>query len=102
MDNLLSSIHYHVDPSDNAGAGRTTLEPVRIAILDSGFDPGNPLLMTEDGRLDPRIKDARCFIHQAELHDIQDDIGHGTHALGLLLKIATCAEIYIARVAQRE
>ena len=33
---------------------------------------------------------------------MQDEIGHGTHALGLLLKVATCAEIYIARVANME
>jgi len=58
--------------------------------------------MTEDQRLDPRIKDARSFVHQTESHDIRDEIGHGTHALGLLLKVATCAEIYIARIAHRE
>ncbi|EHK17758.1 uncharacterized protein TRIVIDRAFT_123162, partial [Trichoderma virens Gv29-8] len=102
LDNLLSSIHYHVDPFDDVMAGRRTFEPVRIAILDSGFDPENPLLMTEDQRLDPRIKDARSFVHNTASHDIRDEIGHGTHALGLLLKVATCAEIYIARIAHRE
>ena len=102
MDSLLSSIHHHVDPFDIVEAGHRTFEPVRIAILDSGFDPENPLLMTEDQRLDPRIKDAQSFVHQTELHDIRDEIGHGTHALGLLLKVATCSEIYIARIAHRE
>lgn len=102
MDSLLSSIHHHVDPFDTVDAGRRTFKPVRIAILDSGFDPENPLLMTEDQRLDPRTKDAQSFIHQTEPRDIRDEIGHGTHALGLLLKVATCAEIYIARIAHRE
>ncbi|KAF5861265.1 hypothetical protein ETB97_000457 [Aspergillus alliaceus] len=102
MDSLLSSIHHHVDPFDTVEAGRETFEPVRIAILDSGFDPENPLLMTENQRLDPRIKAAQSFIHQTESYDIRDEIGHGTHALGLLLKVATCAEIYIARIAHRE
>ncbi|UKZ79327.1 hypothetical protein TrVFT333_007077 [Trichoderma virens FT-333] len=102
LDNLLSSIHYHVDPFDDVMARRRTFEPVRIAILDSGFDPENPLLMTEGQRLDPRIKDARSFVHNTASHDIRDEIGHGTHALGLLLKVATCAEIYIARIAHRE
>lgn len=102
MDNLQTLIHHHVDPYDAVDAGRRTFEPVRIAILDSGFDPENPLLMTEDQRLDPRIKDARSFVNQTGPHDIRDEIGHGTHALGLLLKVATCAEIYIARIAHRE
>ena len=102
MNSLLSSIYHHVDSFDTIEAGCRTFEPVRIAILDSGFDPGNPLLMTDDQRLDPRIKDVRSFVHQTEPLDIQDEIGHGTHALGLLLKVATCAEIYIARIANRE
>jgi hypothetical protein len=102
MDNLLSSIHHYVDPFDTVETGRRTFEPVRIAILDSGFDPKNPLLMTEDQRLDPRIKAAQSFVHQTKSYDIQDEIGHGTHALGLLLKVATYAEIYIARIAHRE
>ena len=102
MDNLVSSIYHHVDPYESVEAGHTVFEPVRIAILDSGFDPDNPLLMTEDNRLDPRIKDARSFVHQTEPHEFRDEIGHGTHALGLLLKVATCAEIYIAKIAHRE
>ncbi|PTB62072.1 subtilisin-like protein [Trichoderma citrinoviride] len=102
MDNLLSSVYHHVDPFDAVDAGSRGFEPVRIAILDSGFDPENPLLMTEDQRLDPRIKDARSFVHGTATHEIRDEIGHGTHALGLLLNVATCAKIYIARIANRE
>lgn len=102
MNNLASSIAHHVDSFDTVETGRQTCEPVRIAILDSGFDRGNPLLMTEDQRLDPRIKDVRNFVHQTEPFDVEDEIGHGTHALGLLLNVATCAEIYIARIASRE
>ncbi|XDG05268.1 hypothetical protein ABKA04_004883 [Annulohypoxylon sp. FPYF3050] len=98
MENLMFSIHQYVDPLD---AEHRTFEPVRIAILDSGFDPENPLLMTHDRRLDPRIKGARSFVYQTDPDDTRDEIGHGTHALGLLLKVATCAEIYIARIARR-
>lgn len=58
--------------------------------------------MTEDRRIDPRIKEVKNFVHQTEPFDIRDEFGHGTHALGLLLKVATCAEIFIARVANRE
>ncbi|PYH78220.1 subtilisin-like protein [Aspergillus uvarum CBS 121591] len=102
MDNLLSSIHHFVDPYESIEAGPRAVEPVRIAILDSGFDPENPLLMIENRQLDPRIKAARSFIADTKPEDIRDEIGHGTHALGLLLKVATCAEIYIARIAHQE
>ncbi|KAE8155310.1 subtilisin-like protein [Aspergillus avenaceus] len=102
MDSLLSSINHYVDPFETIEAERKTFEPVRIAILDSGFDPEHPLLMTENQQLDPRIKAAQSFIGQAESYDIRDEIGHGTHALGLLLKVATCAEIYIAKIAHRQ
>ena len=80
----------------------STFEPVRLAILDSGFDPTNPLLIGEDQQLHPQIKGVKNFVPETEYYDIQDEIGHGTHALGLLLNVATCAEIYIARVANQD
>lgn len=96
MDNLLSSIYPYVDPDFDLA------EPVRIAILDSGLDPENPFLVEDQQRVSPRIKDARSFIYGTGPHDIRDEIGHGTHALGLLLKVAPGAEIYVARIARRE
>ncbi|PMD47898.1 subtilisin-like protein [Hyaloscypha variabilis F] len=96
MDNLLSSIHPYVDPAFDLA------EPVRIAILDSGLDPENPFLIEDQQQANPRIKEARSFVHGTGPHDIRDEIGHGTHALGLLLKVAPCAEIYVARIARRE
>lgn len=109
MDSLLSSIYHHVDSFDimqpPVGSFRkfsSTFEPVRIAILDSGFDPNNSLLINDNGQRDPRIKRAQNFVYKTDSWDIQDEIGHGTHALGLLLKVATCAEIYVARVANQE
>src|ERR1700722_5740704 len=110
MDNLLSSVYHYIDPFDavmqlsegSVDHRYRICEPVRIAILDSGFDPKNPLLINDEQRFDPRIKDFRNFVRGTEPLDVQDEIGHGTHALGLLLGIATCAEIYIARVANQE
>ncbi|KAJ5776453.1 uncharacterized protein N7511_001464 [Penicillium nucicola] len=88
MDNLLSSIYPYVNPDFDLA------EPVRIAILDSGLDPENPFLVEDQQSANPRIKEARSFVHGTEPHDIRDEIGHGTHALGLLLKVAPGAEIY--------
>lgn len=110
MNNLLSSIYHHVDSFDTAMQlpegflenSPRTFEPVRIAILDSGFDPRNPLVINDDQQPDPRIKGVQNFVRGTGPLDIQDEIGHGTHALGLLLSVATCAEIYIARVANQE
>lgn len=110
MDNLLSSIYHHVDSFDAAMQPSVetirnrvrTFKPVRIAILDSGFDPTHPLLLSEAQRLDPRIKGVQNFVRETGVQDIKDEIGHGTHALGLLLNVAICAEIYIARVANEE
>ncbi|OKL59123.1 hypothetical protein UA08_05965 [Talaromyces atroroseus] len=110
MGSLLSSIYHHVDSFDTAMQSTATIiengskafEPVRIAILDSGFDPKNSLLIDDEQRIDPRIKGVQNFVHGTDSWDIQDEIGHGTHALGLLLKVAPCAEIYIARVANQE
>jgi len=95
MDNLLSSIYHYVGPVFDLA------EPVRIAILDSGLDPENPFLIEDQQLPNPRIKEARSFIHGTGPHDIRDEIGHGTHALGLLLKVAPCAEIYVAKIARR-
>lgn len=110
MDSLSSSIYHHVDPFDTATQLSTgsiasfpqNLQPVRIAILDSGFDPSNPLLINDGGQLDPRIKGVQNFVPGAGPFEIQDEIGHGTHALGLLLRFATCSEIYIAKIASQD
>ena len=96
MDNLLSSIYPYVDPHFDLA------EPVRIAILDSGLDLENPLLIEDQHRVNTRIKEARSFVHGTKPDDIRDEIGHGTHALGLLLKVAPAAEIYVGRIARRE
>lgn len=77
-------------------------KPVRIAIIDTGFDASHPFIRGQDNQLDARIKAAQNFAQGSNPRDIQDVVGHGTHALGLLLKVATCAEIYIAKVANKE
>ena len=93
MDNLLSSIYPYV------GLNSDCDEPVRIAILDSGLDPEHPSINEDQQLPNPCIKEVRSFVHGTEPYDVRDEIGHGTHALGLLLKVAPRAEIYVARIA---
>jgi subtilisin family serine protease len=96
IDKLLESIHQLIDPKFNVA------KRVRIAILDSGLDSENSSLIEDQQQDDPRIKAGRSFVHGTESHDIEDKIGHGTHALGLLLKVAPFADIYVAKVAQQD
>ncbi|KAF5723718.1 hypothetical protein FMUND_1537 [Fusarium mundagurra] len=96
LNNLLTSIYHFVDPPVDL------IEPVRIAILDSGLDPKSPFIIEDQNLARPQIQEARSFVHGTEPHEILDEIGHGTHALGLLLKVAPCAEIYVAKIARGE
>ncbi|KAF5530947.1 intracellular serine protease [Fusarium mexicanum] len=108
MGKITTSIYQYIDDYEKVmPSGRTQLAafgvdgPVRIAILDSGFDTEHPLFKTGEGKFDPRLKGFRNFVAGQNEEEHQDEIGHGTHALGLLLKVATCAEIYIARIANQ-
>ena len=102
MDDVLASINRHVDPFNHTVQpaigrhGSSTSKPVRIAILDSGFDRANWHIRNDV----QRIQGFRSFVSGTDPLDLQDKIGHGTHVLGLLLKFATCAEVYVARVAK--
>lgn len=76
-------------------------EPVKVAILDTGakFDP-KMLEMAYEGR----IKEYRSWTDQGcgkrgkILDDGNDDDGHGTHAVSLLLQVARHCEVYVAQV----
>lgn len=71
MDSLLASIYHFVEPTVDLA------EPVRIAILDSGLDPESPFLIEDQQLANPRVKDARSFIHGTGPHDVRDEIGQG-------------------------
>ncbi|KAF4616180.1 hypothetical protein G7Y89_g15227 [Cudoniella acicularis] len=74
--------------------GETPQRPVRIAILDSGIDlPGTTKLAFKD-RL--QWKDFTT----PESKVAVDLCGHGTHAAGLLLKVAINAMIYVGRITR--
>ncbi|KAF5705677.1 intracellular serine protease [Fusarium mundagurra] len=104
MDKMAMTIYEYVDRYNQGThpAAPGVDGSVRIAILDSGFDPNLQSVRTNEGLLDPRIKGFKNFVAGQNEQVYQDEIGHGTHALGLLLKVATtCTEIYIARIANQ-
>ncbi|KAK8127336.1 hypothetical protein PG984_008444 [Apiospora sp. TS-2023a] len=66
----------------------------RIAILDTGYDPK---FLFSLGCI-PRLKGWKdCVNHETQPVDSH---GHGTHVLGLVMRIASEADIYVARVAK--
>ncbi|KAL8949643.1 MAG: hypothetical protein Q9222_004268 [Ikaeria aurantiellina] len=72
---------------------RKELDPrVKIAIIDTGIDLESPIIKKHQSR----IKESKSFIDNAPSD--RDICGHGTHAAGLLLDIASNAELYVARV----
>lgn len=97
-------------------------EPVRVCVIDTGFDGLHPFLFARPFGRDwgKRVKGCISFDDQqkkvsesdwtqwsrdvrtngnvAEFTGYRDDDGHGTHCAGLILEIAPQAELYIAKV----
>jgi subtilisin family serine protease len=67
--------------------------PVRIAILDSGVDKHLHAL--------EEVHECRGFAPLPS-HDYFDRVGHGTHSIGLLRKVAPNARIYVAKVTEAD
>lgn len=64
---------------------------VRIAILDTGVDRALHAL--------EKVQGFRGFDPVPDI-DYFDTVGHGTHSIGLLLKVAPNAQIYVAKVTE--
>ena len=76
---------------------RPSLERVRIAVLDTGYDPDAIFFQTPDRR--DRIRKWKDFaVSSSTLRRDMD--GHGTHVLSLVMKVAPTADFYVARVAR--
>ncbi|KUJ15791.1 subtilisin-like protein [Mollisia scopiformis] len=70
--------------------------PLKIAILDTG------IALPEDGEAayGSRVKDRKSWLNYpaASTFHADDTDGHGTHAAGVLLKVAPTSQIFVAQV----
>jgi subtilisin family serine protease len=67
---------------------------VKIAILDTGYHASHPFIVSGGYR----IVSSKSFVDGGDA--TRDDVGHGTHALGLLGRFAPFADIYVAQIAR--
>ena len=72
---------------------------IKIAILDTGYDPSSEYIQAylHQGRR-TRVREYKDFFEACDHIEPRDMSGHGTHGLGLLLRMTPHAEIFVARV----
>ncbi|KAL8364680.1 hypothetical protein RB595_003792 [Gaeumannomyces hyphopodioides] len=76
-----------------------SIPPVRVAVLDTGYDPG--MTFFQDPRRADHIKGWRDFVTGSEMSDKRVDVfGHGSFMTRLLMESSPLADIYVARVAE--
>lgn len=69
---------------------------IRIAVLDTGYDPDAVFFNRGRKR---RLQGWQDYVDKGQLH-AKDEDGHGTHVLSVLMKVAPAADIFVARVAR--
>ena len=74
-----------------------SLERIRIAVLDTGFDPAAAFFKDPDRKR--RVREWKDYVGD-ESRTREDEDGHGTHVLSLLMKVAPAANFYVVRVAR--
>ncbi|KAI5460412.1 peptidase S8/S53, subtilisin/kexin/sedolisin [Mariannaea sp. PMI_226] len=88
-------------------------ERIRIAVLDTGYDPESIFFSSKVRK--QRIKGWNDYVKKivADTDEVEefdsvkttatpeDNDGHGTHVLSVLMKVAPAADIYVARIARK-
>jgi len=84
----------------SSGSPKCPADRIRIAVLDTGFDCKSPFFQFRDRR--SRLG-RHCWKDWVEDSPVPKDIdGHGTHIVGLVMRIAPQADVFVARVAQNK
>ncbi|KAH6958131.1 hypothetical protein DER45DRAFT_521176 [Fusarium avenaceum] len=76
---------------------KSTSEPVKIAILDTGIERGHALVEPREDSL----KGKRNFYNPLQTN-VADTHGHGTFTASLIMDYAPDADLYIAKIADKE
>ncbi|KAL1871948.1 hypothetical protein Daus18300_004584 [Diaporthe australafricana] len=69
---------------------------VRICVIDTGLDKTHPSVMA--AVMDDRLRAEKTFKDNGGT-DTNDEHGHGTHMMELILHVAPEADIYVAKIA---
>jgi hypothetical protein len=76
---------------------------VKIAILDTGVDHKHVFIDGAKSGEVPRLIECCSFVGDSDgatdNSRTQDTDGHGTHIAGLIMDLAPCAEIYVAKIS---
>jgi subtilisin family serine protease len=83
---------------------KVSMDRLKIAILDTGIDHEHKFIDGIKNRLPRVLMECCSFVGPSEDAEsearTQDTDGHGTHIAGLVMKLAPCAKIYIARISE--
>ncbi|KIW11595.1 hypothetical protein PV08_10896 [Exophiala spinifera] len=74
---------------------------VKVAVLDTGYDPASIFFSEPERKIRiQRWKDFARRLPNQTKSAREDNDGHGTHVLSLVMTIAAAADVYVARVTQ--
>ncbi|KAI1175958.1 peptidase S8/S53 domain-containing protein [Nemania sp. FL0916] len=81
-----------------------TKRPPRVAVLDTGFDPESPRALWFRAKSEQirRIPNAHWydFVGAAKQPIDEDEQGHGTAVVSILLRVAQHASVFVGRIAK--
>lgn len=73
--------------------GEPLINPVKIAILDTGIDRNHDLIEAREENIKGKHN-----LYDAPRKTVRDDNGHGTFAASLILDYARDAELYVIKI----
>ncbi|KAK8876780.1 subtilisin-like protein [Apiospora arundinis] len=92
----IGQLNTHVCNSVMPTPLRSHIRPIRVAVLDSGYDEESSFFQAP--LRSRKVKGWRDFVGDSA--DPVDENGHGTHTVALVMKMAPSAEVYVARIAR--
>ncbi|KAK7971497.1 hypothetical protein PG989_016513 [Apiospora arundinis] len=93
---IIEQLNTHVCDSAMPTALKSHIRPIRVAVLDSGYDEDSSFFQAPVRSR--KVKGWRDFVGDST--DPVDENGHGTHTVALVMKMAPSAEVYVARIAR--